>query len=107
MKNDRFHSMLGISKKAGKLVSGNYSVDKYLKLKKVFLVVLATDVSKNTFKKFATMCERNKVPYIVYSTKELLAKAIGREMVGVIGITDEGLANVLLDAAKEENYGGE
>lgn len=107
MKTDKFHSMLGISKKAGKLLSGNYSVDKYIKLKKVFLVVLATDVSKNTFKKFAALCEQNEIPYIVYSTKELLAKAIGREIVGVIGVTDKGLANALLDAAKEENYGGE
>ncbi|AIS52482.1 ribosomal protein L7Ae/L30e/S12e/gadd45 [Thermoanaerobacter kivui] len=107
MKNDRFHSILGISKKAGKLVSGTYSVDKYLKLKKVFLVILARDVSKNTYKKFSRMCEFRNIPYIVHSTKELLARAIGREQVGVIGITDEGLAKVLLDAAKEENYGGE
>ncbi|HHW56590.1 MAG TPA: 50S ribosomal protein L7ae [Clostridia bacterium] len=108
MKNDRFHSLLGISKKAGKLVSGNYSVEKYMKLKKLYLVILATDVSKkNTFKKFVRMCEENKIPYLVHSTKESLAKAIGREIVGVIGITDEGLANELLDATKEENYGGE
>ncbi|HBT49378.1 MAG: Ribosomal protein HS6-type [Caldanaerobacter subterraneus] len=107
MRNDRFHSILGLAKKAGKLVSGSYSVEKYLKTRKVFLVVIAEDFSKRSSEKFIKLCEDKKVPYLVYSNKRDLGRAIGREIVGIIAITDEGFMKLLKEAAKGENYGGE
>jgi ribosomal protein L7Ae-like RNA K-turn-binding protein len=107
MKNERFHSILGLAKRAGKLISGSYSVEKYLKTRKVFLVIMAEDFSKRSLEKFINLCEAKKVPYLVYSNKQDLGKSIGRETVGIIAITDEGFMRLLEEAARGENHGGE
>ncbi|MGB9779340.1 L7Ae/L30e/S12e/Gadd45 family ribosomal protein [Caldanaerobacter sp.] len=107
MKNNRFHSILGLARKAGKLVSGSYSVEKYLKTRKVFLVIMAEDLSRRSAEKFVNLCEAKRVPYLVYSNKQDLGKSIGREAVGIIAITDEGFMKLLQEAARGENHGGE
>jgi len=104
--NKKFCSMLGISKKAGKLVSGSYNVEKFIKIKKLFLVIFAMDTSENTAKNIKRLCENYNIDYIFYGNKEILGKCIGRELIAVIGITDEGLSKVLLNAAKEKNNDG-
>ena len=103
MNNDKVLSMLGLAAKAGKLVSGEFSVDKAIKDKKAKLVIVATDSSDNTKKDFKNACAYYRVPYMERGTKEQLGHYIGREFRATVAVTDEGFAKAVL--SKEETDG--
>ena len=95
MNQSRVYSMLGLAMKAGKVVSGEFAVDKSIKEDSAFLVIIASDASDNTRKKFSNSCEFYEVPEYVYGMKEELGRAIGRDMRSSLAITDEGFAKSL------------
>lgn len=106
MKQDRIYSMLGLAMKAGKVVSGEFAVDKSIKDGSAWLVIIASDASDNTTKKFSNSCEFYEVQQYIYGTKEELGRAIGRDMRSSLAITDEGFAKSLgkyLDPVCNEN----
>lgn len=106
--NKKFCSILGISKKAGKLLYGSFNVEKFIKKNLIYLVIIAEDASANTVQKFTKMCEIYKTSSIVYCNKKTLGKCIGKDEIAVIGIIDNGLAKILINIIKEEkNSGGE
>lgn len=103
MGNDKVLSMLGLACKAGKLVGGEFSVEKSVRGGKTFMVVIAGDVSENTKKKFTNMCAYYKVPLCIYGTKESLGQATGKEYRASLAILDEGFKKAimkLVDSAK-------
>lgn len=92
---DRVLSMLGITAKAGKIVSGEFGTENAVKSGKAFLVVIASDASENTEKKFRDMTDFYEVPLIVYGTKETLGGCIGKDYRSSLAITDEQLAEAV------------
>lgn len=94
---DRVLSMLGLAAKAGKVASGEFSVEKAVKSNKAYMVIVAEDASDNTKKMFTNMCTFYKVPIAFYGDKELLGRSIGKEMRASIGILEQGFANAILD----------
>lgn len=89
-------SLISLSKKAFKMVSGEAQVEEAIRGDKVFLVIMAEDASKNTVKKFNNMCTFRNVPLRVYSTKAHLGSLIGKEIRATIGIVDEGFADSII-----------
>jgi ribosomal protein L7Ae-like RNA K-turn-binding protein len=87
---------LGLAVRARKVVSGQEWVIKEIKLKKVFLVFLATDAAINIEKKILDKCKSYKVPVIQVVTRRELGNAIGKDERVVIGITDPGFAELIL-----------
>ena len=87
--------LLGISAKAGKIVSGTDVVVENIEKNKVKLVIVATDSSDRTIKNFKYSCEKYNVPIYIYGTIDENSKAIGKENRAVIGILDENLARAL------------
>ena len=53
MKTDKIVSMIGLAKRAGKLVSGEFSTEQAVKKGLVRLVIVAGDASDNTKKLFS------------------------------------------------------
>lgn len=93
---DKILSYLGLAKKAGKLAAGEFLTEKSIYEKKAFLVIVATDASDNTKKKFSDRCNHHKVPLVFYKTKEELGAATGRAIRASMAINDEGFANAIL-----------
>lgn len=93
---DKVLSYLGLAKKAGKLVAGEFLTEKSIYEKKAFLVIVATDASDNTKKKFADRCNFHKVPIVYYKTKEELGAATGKAIRASMAVTDEGFKNAIL-----------
>lgn len=89
-------SLFGIAMKAGKLVSGEYLVEKALKEGKAYLVVIAEDASDNTKKHFSDMCQYRSVPIRFWGTKEEIGKTIGKAYRASIAVTEEGFAKSIL-----------
>ena len=90
---DRVLSMLGLATRSGNVVSGGFATEEAVKRGKAYLVIIATDASNNTRKKFVNSCEFYRVPCEYYSVKETLGHAIGKEERSCLAVTDKGFAD--------------
>ena len=88
-------SMIGLATKAGKVASGEFSVEKMVKSNKAYLVIVADDASDNTKKMFTNMCAFYEVPVYFYSDKETLGHAIGKQFRASLAVVDEGFRNTI------------
>lgn len=96
-------SMISLAMKAGKVLSGEFSVEKGLKEGEVVLCIVAEDASANTKKKFNNMCTYRSVQLIELSDKEQLGRTIGKRHRATLGITDEGFAKGVLKHHRGES----
>lgn len=92
MQNDRILSGLGLAQKAGKTASGEYAVEKAVKSRLAFLVIVAADASGNTKKKMKNMTGFYHTPMYFYGTKEALGACIGKEYRSMAAVLDRGFA---------------
>lgn len=86
--------------KAGKVVSGEFSTENAVKGGRAALVIVSTEASVNTKKKFQNMCTYYKVPIYFYGSKVMLGSAMGKGFRASLAVLDSGLAK-----AVEENLG--
>lgn len=96
MINDRVLSMIGLATKAGKTVTGEFMSEKAVKEGKACLVIVASDASDNTKKKFINMCSYYQVTIREYANKVLLGNACGKEFRATLAILDKGFADSIL-----------
>ena len=89
--------MLGLAMRAGKVASGEFATEKAVKEYRAYLVIVASDASENTQKKFRNMCQYYKVPYLVFETKEELGSIIGKEYRASLAVCDKNFAEVIRD----------
>lgn len=97
---DKVLQLLSLSMRAGKISSGEFQTEESVKGGQAFLVVIASDASDNTKKKFTNMCEFYEVPLLIYSKKEDLGHFIGKEFRASLAVTDKGLADKILSEAE-------
>lgn len=103
MRNKIFGT-LGIAEKAGKVVSGEFSVEKAIKEGRAFLVILAEDASDNTKKHFSDMCSYREIPILFFGTKEELGGCIGKSFRANVALVDRGFAESILKKAGRSNH---
>ena len=95
--NQRLSSTISLAQKAGRIRSGEFAVEKAIPSGEAQLVIVASDASDNTKKKFRDSCTYYHVPFVEYETKANLGHAIGRQMRAVICVTDQGFAKKMLE----------
>ena len=93
--------MLGISKKAGKLVTGYDPVIEAILKNKIVMVMLSNELSEKNAAKIKNAAEKNNIPVkeINISMNEI-AYALGSKPTGILGIADKGLAHILEQSAQ-------
>ncbi len=96
MNDDKALSMLSIAAKAGKVVSGGFMSEKAIQEGSACLVIIASDASNNTKKKFTDKCTYYKVPCRVYGKSDVLGQRIGKQNRTTVAVTDTGLANQII-----------
>lgn len=96
MKPDKALSMLGLATRAGKVVSGEFAVEKDVKSGRACLVLIAEDSSENTRKKFQNMCEFYEVPVRLCYDRARLGHVIGKDFRASVAVLDEGFADTIL-----------
>jgi len=99
-------NMLGLARRAGQVVSGEFSTEKAVKTGKARLVIVASDASDNTKKMFRDMCSWYRVPIAVGADKERLGHAIGQQMRASLAVTDDNFARTMKQMIGENEYGG-
>ena len=97
----KVYNLLGLCRKAGLLVSGEDSTEMAIKNFSASLVIVATDASCGTKKKFKDSCDFYEVQYAEFGTKDSLGQAIGKEYRSNLAVTDEALATKIIGIIQE------
>ena len=95
MADEKFFRMLGLAARMRGIAFGEGATKDAIKAGKAELVVVASDASDNTKKKFRNSCEFYSVRLIEYSHKAELGRYTGREFAVVLAVTNQGIADEL------------
>jgi len=90
-------SMLALAKKAGKIITGEDGCVKAIRSGAAKLVLVATDASDNTKKKFADKTSYYNVPIHSLFDKEMVSAHIGMNNRATLVITDTGFVTKILE----------
>ena len=101
MHRDKVLSLIGLAMKAGRCISGETMTESETKSGRARLVIIASDASENTKKKFRNMCKFYKVPIYIYGDKDTLGHAMGKEFRASLAILDEGFADGIQKELKD------
>lgn len=93
--------MIGLATRARKVASGEFSTEKAIQTGKAVVVIVASDSSDNTKKKFSDKCEYYKVPFYIHGTKESLGHAMGKEERASLAVEDISLGQEILKRLEE------
>ncbi|MCR5636026.1 MAG: ribosomal L7Ae/L30e/S12e/Gadd45 family protein [Clostridiales bacterium] len=100
--NDKLLGILGLARRAGRLILGFDMVCERIKSGEARLVITASDTSKNTYKSLIRVLDESPCEHIVLCRgKEDISAALGR-LTSVMCVTDEGFARKI----KELNLQG-
>jgi ribosomal protein L7Ae-like RNA K-turn-binding protein len=95
IKEDKIISMLGLAQKAGKIVSGELSVEKAVKSGNAKLLIIATDCSESTKKGYRDMAAYYNVEIYEIFSKDQLGHCIGKMYRAALALTDNGFSNTV------------
>ncbi len=98
---NKVYSMLGLAKKAGKLLGGSEVCERALKSGKITLLVLSSDASEGTEKKFRDMCSFRNIPLRQFGDRNSLGRYTGCSERVVIGLCDRGFSEAIMKLIDE------
>jgi len=93
MWENKVYSFIGLAKKAGAVITGEWLTEMSLKKGKVCLVIITEDASHNTRKKIETALFNRGIPLIEFGHKEKMGRCLGKSFLSVISVTDHGFAD--------------
>ena len=94
-------SMIGLATRAGKTVSGEFSVERAVKQKMAYLVIISDEASDNTKKMFMNKCEYYDIPIVIYGRKSDLGACCGNKERASIAVLDEGFSKQIIKLLKD------
>ena len=92
MINNKLLGLLGITAKAGKIVSGADICYEEMQKQNIKILIIAQDASEKTKKNFIFYGNKYNIPVVIESTIEELSRAIGKKNRAIIGIKDINLS---------------
>lgn len=101
MQKDKILGYLGLATRAGRVVSGEFCVEKSVRQHRAKLVIVSEEASENSRKNFRDLCTYYKIPLYFFGSKEELGAACGKELRVSAAIEDEGLANAAIRQLEE------
>lgn len=102
MNDKKIYSLLGLCKRAGLLVSGEFKVRECVTSGKAQLVIVSRDASDRTKKLFKDKCRYYEVPVWCFGGREDLGRCIGNNERCTIGVLDKGFSDKLIDILKDQ-----
>lgn len=98
--NSRLCNAVGFAMKAGRLQSGDFSVEKLVRAGRALLVLIDERASDNTRDKYTHLCAS---AHIVLTSVPNLGACIGKPGRMLAAVTDRNFANMIRNAAIAEN----
>lgn len=99
--SEKFFRMLGLAARMRGVAFGEGAVKDAIKDGKAYLVIVASDASVNTKKKFKNSCRFYSAKLVEYSDKFTLGRCTGREFAVVLAVMNQGIAEELLKCLGE------
>lgn len=81
---------------------GTSAVEAYTTNKRAKLVLLSSDLSERTIRRFKKLCEENNIKMLIIDDSGCLGKSIGRDDIKVMAITDYNFKKMICDAYNRE-----
>ena len=97
--NSKLSSAIGFAMKAGKLISGDFTVEKTVRARKAKLVLIDSEASENTKSKYRSMCENAGISLIEVVE---LGRWIGKPGRMIAATMDEQFTTMIKRAAAQE-----
>lgn len=85
---EKIYTLLHFAIKANKLIYGHDSVLRFIKSKKINLVLLAEDLSKNSAQSIIEQAKQENIEVIEIGSKSAFSQLTGK-LTGIIGVLDE------------------
>lgn len=92
--------LLGLAYKGKRIIIGDDILSNLKQGKKIALIIIASDVSENTLKKFVNKASYYDIDYISMFTKQELGQCLGKEYVSAVGICDKKLKEKILNESR-------
>lgn len=92
MVEDRLLGLLGLARRAGKLVLGSTQCLNGVRQETLHLVILDGSTQGNTRKMFVNACQNHRIPLIELKGSDVLGPSIGKPGNKVAGVKDEAFA---------------
>ncbi|MCL2113411.1 YlxQ-related RNA-binding protein [Lactococcus protaetiae] len=99
-KKQQISNLIGLAKRAGKMITGEELVVKAIQNGKAKLIILASDSASNLDKKITDKSKYYEIPISQIFTEIELSQAIGQNR-KVIAIADDGFAKKMESLMKE------
>ncbi|WP_027363804.1 L7Ae/L30e/S12e/Gadd45 family ribosomal protein [Desulfotruncus alcoholivorax] len=97
--------MLGLCRRAGKVISGDTAVRNGLSRNEVKLIIIAGDAAVRSKENFLLLAKENSIPAFCYASKNELGNLLGKAPRTVVAITDEQLAQGVAGAIERGDNG--
>ena len=98
--NDKVFGMLGLARRAGKIIFGSDAAEKAVRAGKAVLVIMAEDASDRTKKLMTNKCKSFSVPLYVFSNATELGNKIGKSDISVLAVGDKNFASAIENLLK-------
>lgn len=102
MNKQKLYGAVGLARRAGKCIAGDFAVERAVKGKKAAYVLLDCSASEATKERYHGLCERQGIGCIEL---ESVGSAIGKPGNKIIAIIDENFAKMLKTAINESEKG--
>jgi ribosomal protein L7Ae-like RNA K-turn-binding protein len=93
---DKFLRFLSIAKKAGTLIEGYNKCEIAIKSSKVYLAIIADELSPNSKKKFTKYCSDKGIEVIQGVSQEELSLCLGSGNLKIVCVNDKSMSENLL-----------
>lgn len=103
-KDEKALNLLGLAYKARKVITGEENVIKLLQNQKAKIVFVASDASSRTIDNFKRKCFFYKTRVNFSFNTEELTKAVGKTLVKILAITDQGFYESLQGLLERGDY---
>ncbi|MFA9380819.1 MAG: L7Ae/L30e/S12e/Gadd45 family ribosomal protein [Acetanaerobacterium sp.] len=100
--NERLLSMIGMSKRAGKLVAGFDTVTEGVRTGSIACVFYASDVSPKTIKELAYICNQENAATVPVPVTMDEIKRITARRAGIFAVTDAGLRRKINEMTRSD-----
>ena len=93
---ERIYTFLGFAQKAGKVASGENTVEAKIKEKSACLLIVAEDAPEHTKERMERLARNCHVDYLLFGEKNRLGQCIGKSSRNAVLVSDKNFAAQIL-----------